>query len=88
MKRFTKLLSLVLTIVLTVSIFPAATANAAEKKYKLSLTGEYDLDSWTKAEYQYEKTLKGVKLEKVAGKNQWNLEKLTVNMICKIHCRW
>jgi len=73
MKRFTKLFSFILTVVLTVSIFPAATANAAEKKYKLSLTGEYDLDSWTKANYQYEKTLKSVKLEKVAGKNQWNL---------------
>ena len=73
MKRFTKLFNLILTIVLIVSIFPAATTNAAEKKYKLSLTGKYDLDDWTKAMYQYEKTLKGVKLEKVAGKNQWNL---------------
>ncbi|MDE5639871.1 MAG: transglutaminase-like domain-containing protein, partial [Odoribacter sp.] len=73
MKKFTKLFSLMLVVVLIISIFPAIRTEAAEKKYKLALTGEYDLNDFTKADYQYTKTLKTVKLEQVEGKNQWNL---------------
>ena len=73
MKKFTRLFSLILVVVFIVSIFPAATTNAAEKKYKLSLTGKYDLDDEYKVIYNYTKMMKNVKLEKVDGKNQWNL---------------
>ena len=73
MKRFTKLFSFILAVVLIISIFPAAATNAEEKKYKLSLTGEYDLGDEEKVIYNYSKMLKNIKLEKVEGKNQWNL---------------
>lgn len=73
MKRFTRLFSLILAVALIISIFPAATASAAEKKYKLFLTGEYDLDDEYKVIYNYNKMIKNVKLKKVEGKNQWNL---------------
>lgn len=49
----------------------------AGKKYKLSLTGEYDLDDEEKVIYNYSKMMMNVKLEKVEGKNQWNLVKKT-----------
>ncbi len=73
MKRVTKICSIMLIAALIISILPAIRTEAAEKKYKLALTGEYDLNDFTKADYQYTKTLKTVKLEKVEGKNQWNL---------------
>ena len=73
MKKFTKLFSLILVVTLILSIFPAAKADAAEKQYKLSLTGEYDLGDNEKVIYNYNKMMKNIKLEKVEGKNQWNL---------------
>ena len=73
MKRVTKICSIMLIAALIISILPAIRTEAAEKKYKLALTGEYDLNDFTKADYQYTKTLKTVKLDKVEGKNQWNL---------------
>ena len=73
MKRITKIFSLIFAIVFIISIFPAVKIDAAEKKYKLSLTGEYDLDDDDKVIYNYSKMLKNIKLEKVEGKNQWNL---------------
>lgn len=73
MKKFTKMVSFILTFTLIISIFPVARADAAEKKYKLALTGEYDLSDEDKVIYSYNKMLKNIKLEKVEGKNQWNL---------------
>ena len=73
MKRITRIFSIMLIAAFIISLFPVVKADAAEKKYKLALTGEYDLGDFTKADYQYTKTLKTVKLQKVEGKNQWNL---------------
>lgn len=72
-KKLTKLFSLILIVALIISIFPTSMVSAAEKKYKLSLTGEYDLGNEEKIIYNYNKMMKNVKLEKVEGKNQWNL---------------
>jgi len=71
MKKFTKIFSLILAVALIISVFPAAKTEAAT--YKLSLTGKYDLSDDDKVIYNYSKMMKNVKLEKVEGKNQWNL---------------
>ena len=82
MKRITRIFSLILTIVLVISIFPVVKIDAAEKKYKLSLTGEYDLDDDDKVIYNYSKMLKNIKLERVEGKNQWNLTMYAGTTVC------
>ena len=68
MKRITKIFSLIFAIVFIISLFPVVKADAAEKKYKLALTGEYDLDDDDKVIYNYSKMLKNIKLERVEGK--------------------
>ncbi len=73
MKRYARLLSFMLTVVFIINIFPASHADAAEKKYKLRLTGQYELAEYLNAGYQYEEAMEGIKLEKVKGKNRWNL---------------
>ena len=73
MKRITRIFSIMLIAAFIISLFPVVKADAAEKKYKLSLTGEYDLGDEEKVIYNYSKMLKNIKLEKVEGKNQWNL---------------
>lgn len=55
MTKFTKLFSLIIVVALIIRIFPAGMANAAEKKYKLSLTGESDLGNADKIIYNYNK---------------------------------
>lgn len=73
MKKFMKLFSFILAIVFVISIFPVVKIDAAEKKYKLALMGEYDLDDDDKVIYNFSKMMKNIKLEQVEGKNQWNL---------------
>ncbi len=82
MKRITRIFSLIFVIVFVISIFPVAKIDAAEKKYKLALTGEYDLSEEEKVIYNYSKMLKNIKLEKVEGKNQWNLMMYAGTTVC------
>lgn len=82
MKRITRIFSFIFAIVFVISIFPVAKIDAAEKKYKLALTGEYDLSEEEKVIYNYSKMLKNIKLEKVEGKNQWNLMMYAGTTVC------
>ena len=80
MKKITKMIGFMLAVVLIISIFPAARTEAAT--YKLSLTGKYDLSDDDKVIYNYSKMMKNVKLEKVEGKNQWNLTMYAGTTVC------
>ena len=73
MKHFIKTLSFMFTIIFVINIFPVSHVDAAEKKYSLRLTGEYELAEYLSAGYSYDEAMEGIKLEKVAGKNKWNL---------------